>query len=188
MIRSICYTENEIDSFPFVFRAYEYLNNVKEMGHIPAVSYQIKELNPRFVTVSLIECVNKLILDNFNDTLRTAKNQIEVTNFFNVEYCSSFNVEEELYHLVDSWNENKLTDPVEFFERFLHIHPFVDGNGRTAKLIFWFITDLKPYWSNQIDLCYCLLKRSKILLTRYFSGLDYQNVRRTRMGSLSNST
>ena len=40
-----------------------------------------------------------------------------------------------LYILIDDFNERHITSR-EFCERFMEIHPFLDGNGRTCKLLF----------------------------------------------------
>ena len=45
-------------------------------------------------------------------------------------------IEFELYKLVDAFNDRYITIR-QFYHIFLNeIHPFLDGNGRTCKLLF----------------------------------------------------
>ena len=41
---------------------------------------------------------------------------------------------QSLYTL-DEFNERCITNR-DFYDRFMEIHPFLDGNGRTCKLLF----------------------------------------------------
>ena len=44
-------------------------------------------------------------------------------------------VESNLYVLVDDFNDRRLRNR-DFYDHFMEIHPFLDGNGRTCKLLF----------------------------------------------------
>ena len=45
-------------------------------------------------------------------------------------------IEDELYWIIDQFNENKIT-PTKFYSILLNeIHPFSYGNGRTCKILF----------------------------------------------------
>ena len=53
-------------------------------------------------------------------------------------------LEDEIKNLIDWYNENKLTMfPVElachFHQKFVEIHPFIDGNGRVSRELLNFI-------------------------------------------------
>ena len=45
-------------------------------------------------------------------------------------------IEDELYWIIDQFNENKIT-PTKFYSILLNeIHPFSYGNGRMCKILF----------------------------------------------------
>lgn len=61
--------------------------------------------------------------------------------------------------LLDAWNDGRITGEVHpsagdvgpeemFYYQFLKVHPLVDGNGRTAKILYNFLkgTLTKPVW------------------------------------------
>jgi cell filamentation protein, protein adenylyltransferase len=53
-------------------------------------------------------------------------------------HCPHFN---EVPRLLDSWLEEmydwQMRDPKTMHVKFEHIHPFVDGNGRTGRMLLW---------------------------------------------------
>ena len=50
-------------------------------------------------------------------------------------YMHYNNINFALQILIDNYNDRRITK-TEFFKRFLEIHPFEDGNGRTVKILF----------------------------------------------------
>ena len=104
--------------------------------------YLLDEEANMFLTVdSLILTVDALIELN---NLILGKNWTELRKI-NVKpagYAINFNlyfpwwcVETSLYILSDNFNERRITNR-EFCNHVLEIHPFLDGNGRTCKLLF----------------------------------------------------
>ena len=96
--------------------------------------YLHDEEGDMFLTVdSLIE-LNNLILGKNRTDLRKV-------NVKPAGYVMNFNpcfplwcVETSLYKLLDDFNKRRITNR-EFSNRFLEIHPFLIGNGRTCKLL-----------------------------------------------------
>src|SRR3990167_9383433 len=48
-------------------------------------------------------------------------------------------IKQQITNLLEAWNEGRMTDPDDFYEEFEFIHPFVDGNGRTGKILYNYI-------------------------------------------------
>ena len=85
-----------------------------------------------FLTVDSLISINNIITKSKNHTLR--KCEVKPAGY-NYQYMESTKIEDELYRLVDFFNEKRLPQS-DFCRRFLEIHPFKDGNGRTCKVLF----------------------------------------------------
>ena len=81
---------------------------------------------------SLIE-INSIITGSNIITLR--KGNVKPYGF-NKMYMGKDLIEDQLYQIIDQFNERKIT-PTKFYSILLNeIHPFYDGNGRTYKILF----------------------------------------------------
>ena len=94
--------------------------------------YMNNEEGDLFVTLdSLIE-LNSIIAGKKN-------NRIRITNVkpagYNCIYMHYNNIHFALQILIDNYNDRRIIK-TESFKRFLEIHPFEDGNGRTVKILF----------------------------------------------------
>ena len=102
-----------------------------------AVQFKNKELlnqdGDLFLTVDSLITLNNFVTDSNNVQLR----QINVKPaFYDKEYMDFSKIETELYLLVDKFNERQISTRT-FCDVFLDkIHPFLDGNGRTCKILF----------------------------------------------------
>ena len=85
-----------------------------------------------FLTVDSLISINNIITKSKNHTLR--KCEVKPVGY-NYQYMESTKIEDELYRLVDCFNEKRLPES-DFCRRFLEIHSFKDGNGRTCKVLF----------------------------------------------------
>ena len=50
-------------------------------------------------------------------------------------YIDFYSIESALRGLIDNFNLGRINEKT-FVETFLKIHPFLDGNGRTCKVLF----------------------------------------------------
>ena len=55
-----------------------------------------------------------------------------------LKLCEPHLVENNMFNLFEDWNESKkdIYAIAYFHQRFEHIHPFQDGNGRIGRLLF----------------------------------------------------
>ena len=109
--------------------------NLKRM--INACNYKNTELinsdGDLFLTVDSLITLNNIILGSRNISLRCVNVK---PAFYNKRYLDFSKIEFELYKLVDLFNERYITYR-DFCQTFLNeIHPFLDGNGRTCKILF----------------------------------------------------
>lgn len=63
--------------------------------------------------------------------------------------CEPHLVENSIYNLLEDWKESKkdIYAIADFHQRFEHIHPFQDGNGRIGRFII-----LRQCLENNVDL------------------------------------
>ena len=93
--------------------------------------YLLTKENELFLTLDSIIEVNNIILNKKNQSLR--KWQIKPVGF-NFEYMHFSKIEQQLQILIDNYNDRMISKK-EFLNLFLSIHPFLDGNGRTVKIL-----------------------------------------------------
>ena len=87
--------------------------------------------NSLYLTLdSLIE-TNNIILKKHNQNLR--QTQIKPLGY-NFQYMHFSKIETNLQSLINRFNDRQLTK-IKFLKEFLDIHPFLDGNGRTVKVL-----------------------------------------------------
>ena len=109
--------------------------NLKRM--VDACNYKNTELinsdGDLFLTVDSLITLNNIILGSRNMSLRCVNVK---PAFYNKKYLDFSKIEFELYKLVDLFNDRYITHR-DFYQTFLNeIHPFLDGNGRTCKILF----------------------------------------------------
>ena len=117
---------------------------LKQEGELTAVNYMRlhetwhlkKHMNNE--EVDLFLTLDSLIELN-NIITRKKNNGLRVINVkpagYNCMYMHYNNINFALQILIDNCNDRRITK-TEFFKRFLEIHPFEDGNGRTVKILF----------------------------------------------------
>ena len=109
--------------------------NLKRM--VDACNYKNTELinsdGDLFLTVDSLITLNNIILGSRNMSLHCVNVK---PAFYNKKYLDFSKIEFELYKLVDLFNDRYITHR-DFYQTFLNeIHPFLDGNGRTCKILF----------------------------------------------------
>ena len=113
------------------------LSNKNLFQMILALQFKNNELinqdGDMFLTVDSLITLNNYVTDSHNIQLR----QVNVKPaFYDKQYMDFTKIESELYLLVDKFNERQITTRT-FCDVFLDkIHPFLDGNGRTCKILF----------------------------------------------------
>ena len=117
------------------------LNEEKEISEdnffrmVKAYKYIQRELltidGDLFLTVDSLITLNNIITNSNNISLR----QINVKPAgYNKQYMHFNQIEQELYRLIDQFNDRYISKRY-FIKKFLDgIHPFLDGNGRLIKL------------------------------------------------------
>ena len=101
-----------------------------------ALEYKRQYLTDRrgnlYLTVDSLIRINNLITNSTNTRLRT----VNVRHAgYEKEYKDFYLIQPALYGLIDNFNLSRINSRV-FVETFLKIHPFLDGNGRTCKVLF----------------------------------------------------
>ena len=104
---------------------------------IQARIYKDKELitadNDLLLTVDSLITLNNIVTGSQNLSLRSVNVR---PAFHKKQYMDFTKIEFELYKLVNAFNDRYITIR-QFYHIFLNeIHPFLDGNGRTCKLLF----------------------------------------------------
>ena len=119
------------------------LNDEKELTAtnlerlIQARIYKDTELltteNDLLLTVDSLITLNNIVTGSQNFLLRAVNVR---PAFHKKQYMDFSKIEFELYKIVDAFNDRYITIR-QFYHAFLNeIHPFLDGNGRTCKLLF----------------------------------------------------
>lgn len=129
LIKSICMSEGE-------YKFENYYNVWKSFIYFPETL-----LSVRLLTVSEIIRTNTIITGKYLG-LRTVN--VYPFGYDINSYCKFEKVEDELYYLIDLFNQKSNTSSGResvlncfslLYRKFLKIHPFIDGNGRTIKVI-----------------------------------------------------
>lgn len=86
--------------------------------------------------------------DEINNIGKWKKYENKLLNT-DLKLCEPHLVENAMFNLLEDWNESKkdIYAIADFHQRFEHIHPFQDGNGRVGRFII-----LKQCIENLVDL------------------------------------
>ena len=85
-----------------------------------------------YLTVDSLIGINNLITNSLNIRLRTVNVR---PAGYEKAYMDFYLIESALHGLIDNFNMGRINSRV-FVETFLKIHSFLDGNGRTCKVLF----------------------------------------------------
>lgn len=111
------------------------------VNHQDAIDYVEGLVTPDYVfSTSDILSVHALVLDkiekDYAGRFRTSAVRISGANFVPPNALKVSSLIDELIDWVNSADLNPLIKAAIFHHRFVWIHPFFDGNGRTARLLF----------------------------------------------------
>ena len=102
-------------------------------GRIYKDTELITKDNDLLLTVDSLITLNNIVTGSHNLSLRSVNVR---PAFHKKQYMDFTKIEFELYKLVNAFNDRYITIR-QFYHIFLNeIHPFLDGNGRTCKLLF----------------------------------------------------
>ena len=87
--------------------------------------------NNLYFTLDSFIGINNIILNKHNQKLR--QTQVKPLGY-NFQYMHFSKIETNLQSLIDRFNDRQLTK-TKFLKEFLDIHLFLDGNGRTVKVL-----------------------------------------------------
>ncbi len=101
------------------------------------------------ITIDLIYNIHKMLMKDLlsEDNVGILRKSYVYANNSNMEYTNPIVIEKKLNMLIDFFNNKVCNNKNEyilksiiFFSEFLRIHPFRDGNGRCARILFNYMT------------------------------------------------
>lgn len=110
-------------------------DHLEAINHKQAFDYIVDISKEREVSVSLIKDIHYLVLENNREYRGKFRDlQVFVGSFKPIE---AYLIPEKLEELVNWYNNSDKTieDISKFHIEFERIHPFIDGNGRTGRLL-----------------------------------------------------
>lgn len=163
-------------------------DTVKNIHHTVSkyITYDKTIATPIIISVDLInnihiDLMNGLLDSQFLGIFR--KTYVKAHNS-NMEYVNSKIIEKRLDILINFFNNTETNNKNEyilkaiiFFSEFLRIHPYKDGNGRIARILFNYI--IQNLIVCQVSLCSSLSLRNKyidVLEMRSDSLIKYNNL------------
>lgn len=126
----------------------EAVNHAKALEFIKTLAKQRK--GHHFITENDIKAIHKIILTGINDQWAGKYRQTEVfIKGADVEFPSvhkvSYLMTEFIQWLEDQREEHPVRVASNAHFKFVSIHPFIDGNGRTARLLMNLILTINSY-------------------------------------------
>jgi len=146
------------------------------INHAEAIHY-VKDIVDQSVELSehVVKSIHQLVLRNIDDEhagrYRTINVGISGSKYTPPHFAA---IPEKMEEFIRYYRQNKdLLHPVELAARMhfqlVHIHPFVDGNGRTARLLMNFILMGKGYPP-------AIVKAETEMRKRYYEALEEASV------------
>jgi len=111
------------------------------LGHAKAYGYIYDILSTKTITEEHIKTLHQLFYDQIDkDKAGVYRTELVVVTGSHYPLPKPDRIPDKMREYIDWFNENeKNMDPVRFaalsHQRFVFIHPFIDGNGRVARLI-----------------------------------------------------
>jgi Fic family protein len=111
------------------------------LGHAKAYGYIYDILSAKTITEDHIKTLHRLFYDQIDkDNAGTYRTQRVVLTGSHYPLPKPDRIPDKMKEYIDWFNTHeKTTDPIKFaalsHQKFVFIHPFIDGNGRVARLI-----------------------------------------------------
>lgn len=110
-------------------------------GHSHAYDYMFSLIDKKVILESGIKELHRLFYSGISESKAGVYRKVRVViTGSSYPVCAPDKIEQEIKHLCE-WIENErnnynpITFAAELHRRFIFIHPFEDGNGRTARLL-----------------------------------------------------
>lgn len=116
-------------------------DTLETVGHGEAYDYMFSLINHKTIDLGIIKRIHRLFYQGIDDSNAGVwRNKSVIVSGSNYEFPQCHMIEPEMQALSE-WilTERARLHPVEFAAllhlKFVTVHPFIDGNGRTARLI-----------------------------------------------------
>ncbi len=163
------------------------LNNFITMKHI--VQYKNENISPEQI-LAIHQLISSNTLDDAKDEGKFRDNdEVYVINHLNSEIVHTPPSKQEIENLISDLCQFFNTDTEDFIHPIIKaciihfmvgwIHPFVDGNGRTARALFYWYMLKKGYWLTEYLSISRIIKDSK---TQYEKAYLYSETDNNDLG------
>ena len=109
----------------------------------------LKEPFDKYLLLDWHRILKKGSVDDEIDNIGKWKKYANRLSKMDLKLCEPYLVENSMFNLFEDWNESRkdIYAIADFHQKFEHIHPFQDGNGRIGRFIM-----LRQCLENNVDL------------------------------------
>lgn len=140
MLHSILKSEGEVECINMtnLEDAYVYLRTIRE------VVLDRNYITRFTIDTDMVKETHEFILPEYHGKFANSVRCARMSETEIIEYCKPDQIEILLNQLI---KRQHYYNPIEFTALLLWIHPFPDGNGRLAKLLYYYLTGDLIEWN-----------------------------------------